>query len=115
MREDLSGTAVVDLDRAPRPSKVDGAAAGRGRRRRQCAFCFTNRTSIIQWALKGCENRALQALRRAHPDEFDELIHGERAAAEARTAESWELHLANKCSPAFRIAGTATNHRHVDR
>jgi hypothetical protein len=115
MREDPSGKAVVDLDRVPRPSKGDGAVAGRGRRRRQCPFCFTNRISIIQWALKGCESRALQALRSAHPDEYDELVHRERAAAEARAAESWELHLANKCSRAFRIAGTATNHRHVDR
>lgn len=107
---ELHGKDVVDLDRAPRPPKVDPAVAAQRRPRRQCAYCFTNRSSILQWALNDCEDRALQALRRAHPDEYESFVQRERAAAEAATAESWELHLANKCSRASRIAGTATNH-----
>ena len=102
------GKAVVDLDRPPRPPKVDHTVAGRWRPRRQCAYCFTNRSSILQRALKGCEDRALQALRRAHPDEYDDLLQRERDAAEAATEESWEQHLANKWSRASQIAGTAT-------
>jgi hypothetical protein len=49
------------------------------------------------------------------PDEYDDFLQHERDAAEAATAESWELHLANKCSRASRIAGMATNHHDVAR
>lgn len=101
--------AVVDLDRG-RPPKVDRTAAAPRRSRRQCAYCFTNRSSILQWALKDCENRALQALRHAHPDEYADFLQRERDTAAAVTAQSWELHLDNECSRATRIAGTATNH-----
>lgn len=104
-------TYAVDLDRTVRLPKAAPTVAVRRRRpRRQCAYCFTNRISILHWALKGCEDRALQALRRAHADEYDELLERERVAAEAVTATSWEHHLANKCSRATRIAGTATCH-----
>lgn len=114
----LHGIPVVDLDRPPRPPKGrprddEQNAAPRRRPRRQCEFCFTNRISILQWTLKDCEDRALHALRLAHPEEYDELVQREREAAEAKTEESWQLHLLNKCTRAFRIAGTATNHRHV--
>lgn len=112
MGKELRGKSVVDLYRAPRRPKVDRTvAAARRRPRRQCAYCFTNRSSILQWALNGCEDRALQALRRAYPDEYADLLQHERAAAEAATAESWEQHLANKCSRASQIAGTATSHQ----
>lgn len=115
----LHGMKVVDLDRAPRPpkgrpSEIEPSEASRRRPRRQCQFCFTNRSSILQWMQRDCEERALHALRLAHPEEFDELVQRERDAAEIKTEQSWQLHLANKCKRAFRIAGTATNHRHVD-
>lgn len=110
-RARYNGVPVVDLDQAPRPPKKNRIAAAGRRARRQCAYCFTNRVSILRWALTGCEDRALQALRRAHPDEYEDLLQRERDAAEAVTAQSWELHQAHKCSSASRIAGTATAHR----
>ncbi|MDD4865729.1 MAG: hypothetical protein PHQ28_00930 [Mycobacterium sp.] len=55
----------------------------------------------------------MQALRLAHPQEYDELLQREREAADAVTELAWQLHLANKCSRAWRIAGTATRHRHA--
>lgn len=111
----LNGKRVVDLDRPLRPSKVEPPPTPRRRPRRQCAHCFTNRISILQWALKGCEDRALHALRVAHPEEYEELLQRERDAAEAATAQSWELHLDHKCARATRVAGTATNHRDSPR
>lgn len=114
-RRELNGQSVVDLDRQPVPSKAHHTAAPRRRPRRQCAYCLTNRGAIFQWALKGSEVRALEALRRAHPDEYDELLQRERDTAEASAAKSWELHLENRCSRASRIAGTATNHHHSGR
>lgn len=113
MSRKLNGHLVVDLDRAARPQrppKTDPTPAPRNRPRGQCPYCFTNRIGIAQWALKGCEDRALQALRLAHPDEYDELLQRERQAADDATAQSWELHLANKCKRAQKIAGTATCH-----
>jgi len=113
MARKLNGHKVVDLDHPAHPArtpKSDPAPAPRSGPRRQCPYCFTNRIGIAQWAQQGCEDRALQALRRAHPDEDDELVHRERETAEAATVESWELHMANQCKRAQRIAGTATNH-----
>jgi hypothetical protein len=113
VRKKTNGVEVVDLDRAPQAVKSQPAPAKRRRPRRQCEFCFTNRSSILQWEGRGCEERALRALRRAHPQEYDDLLQREREAADAVTERAWQLHLANKCSRAWRVAGTATNHRHV--
>lgn len=104
MPEDFNDLPVVDLDR------LAGPPEGLRKPRRQCAYCYTNRSSIAQWALKDSEDRALQALRRAHPEEYAELLQRERDAAENVTAQAWELHAANKCAKAARVAGTATNH-----
>lgn len=95
--------SVVDLDHVapPRAPEADNAgAAPRSRPRRQCPYCFTNRSSIFYWESKGCEDRALQALRLAHPEEFDEFLQREREAADAATAKAWERHLANQCDRA---------------
>lgn len=113
MTKNVDGIEVVDLDRAPRAVRIQPAPAKRWRPRRQCEFCFVNRSSILQWESRGCEDRALQALRLAHPQEYDELLQREREAADAVTELAWQLHLANKCSRAWRIAGTATRHRHA--
>lgn len=113
MRKKTNGVEVVDLDRAPRTVKSQPALASRRRPRRQCEFCSANRSSILRWEARSCEERALRALRLAHPQEYDELLQREREAADAVTERAWQLHLANKCSRAWRIAGTATNHRHI--
>lgn len=102
---DFNDLPVVDLDR------LEPSPEGPRKPRRQCAYCFTNRSSIAQWALKDSEDRALQALRQAHPQEYEEFVARERAAAELVTAQAWELHAVNKCNQASKVAGTATNHR----
>lgn len=114
MAKKLNGHSVVDLDspvrpRTPKSEPIPPPAQSRPRR--QCAYCFTNRGAIMLWALQGIEDRALQALGRAHPEEFEELLEGERQAAQAATAHSWELHLNHKCKQATRVAGTASCHR----
>jgi hypothetical protein len=111
----INGVEAVDLDRAPRSVKIRPASAKPIRPRRQCEFCFTNRVSILQWERRGCEDQALQALRPAHPQEYDELLQRAYSAADPVTEQAWQLHLAKKCSRAWRIAGTATHHRHVRR
>lgn len=92
---------IEDLDRPP-GATTGGAAAPRPRspQRRQCPYCFTNRSVIIHGELKGCEDRALQALRRAHPEEYDEYLRREQQAAEAAAATLWEYHLADQCDRA---------------
>ncbi|CAN5876689.1 hypothetical protein BH09ACT7_BH09ACT7_54440 [soil metagenome] len=96
MSDPLHDRSVVDLDRVVSPKAARGAAPRR-RPRRQCPYCFTNRSSILHEELKGCEDRALQALRRAHPEEYDDYLQRERDAAESATAERWEQHMANQC------------------
>lgn len=94
---------IEDLDRPPGATTRGGAAAAddvvepRYRQRRQCPHCFANRSVIIHGELKGCEDRALQALRRAHPEEYDEYLRREERAAETAAATLWEYHLADKC------------------
>ncbi len=107
------GVEVVDLDSPTRPGSTRSASAKRRKPRRRCAFCFTNRISILQWERRDCEDRALLALRLAHPDEYDELLQREHQLADAVTERAWQLHLAKKCSRAWQIAGTATHPRHV--
>ncbi len=89
---------IEDLDRPP-GGAPGGAAAptSRSAQRRQCPYCFTNRSVIIYGELKGCEDRALQALRRAHPEEYDEYLRREQQAAETAAATLWEYHLADQC------------------
>lgn len=90
---------VVDLDTpAPPPPPPQPAPAPRSRPRRQCPYCYTNRSTIHYWALKGIEDRALQALRRAHPDEYDEYLQHERDTAYAAATEDWQRHLAHDCA-----------------
>lgn len=91
---------VVDLDSPPPPPQPAPAPAPRSRPRRQCAYCYTNRSSIHQWALKGIEDRALQALRRAHPEEYDEYLQRERDDAYAAATADWQRHLAHDCKHA---------------
>ncbi len=92
---------IEDLDRPP-GGAPGGAAAPRPRsaQRRQCPYCFTNRSVIIHGELKGCEARALQALRRAHPEEYDDYLRREQQAAETAAATLWEYHLADQCDRA---------------
>lgn len=114
MVKKINGIEAVDLDRPPRTAVTGSATpAKRWKQRRQCEFCSTNRVSILQWERRGCEERALQALRLAHPDEYEELLQHEHAVADDVTERAWQLHLAKKCSRAWRIAGTATHPRHV--
>lgn len=92
---------ITDLDRP----HADAAAAAsvavpRYRQRRQCPNCFTNRSVIFHGELKGCEDRALDALRRAHPEEYDDYLRHEQQAAEAAAAKLWEYHLADQCGRA---------------
>lgn len=110
MRKKIDDAEIVDLDRAAGAVKSQSVRAKSRRARRQCEFCFTNRSSIRERENRGCEERALQALRLAHPQEYDELLQREREAAEAVTEQAWVLHLEKKCSRARRIArGTATD------
>lgn len=92
MGKKCDGTEVVDLDRTPRAVKTQPIRAPRRRPRRQCEFCFTNRSSILQWESRDCEKRALQALRLAHPQEYDDLLQREQEAADAVTERAWQLH-----------------------
>ncbi len=97
---------VTDLDR-PADAAADSVAVPRTRQqRRQCPHCFTNRSVIFHGELKGCEDRALQALRRAHPEEYDDYLRHEQNTAEAAAATLWEYHLADQCDRA-RTAKTS--------
>jgi len=60
MKKTINGIAVVDLDRPPSPGALEQSAAKPKRSRRQCEFCFTNRTSILNWERRDCETQALQ-------------------------------------------------------
>lgn len=91
---------IIDLDLPVVSAAADGVDVPRHRQRRQCPHCFTNRSVIFHGELKGCEDRALQALRRAHPEEYDEYLRGEQEAAETEAATLWELHLVGQCDRA---------------
>lgn len=91
---------ITDLD-GPAVAAADIAAVPRPRhQRRQCPHCFINRSVVFQGELKGCEDRALQALRRAHPEEYDDYLRYEQDTAEAAAATLWEYHLADQCDRA---------------
>lgn len=90
---------IEDLDRPPTIAP-DSVAAPKQRQRRQCPHCFVNRSVVVHGELKGCEDRALQALRRAHPEEYDDYLRYEQQAAEAVAAKLWEYHLADQCDQA---------------
>lgn len=91
---------IVELDR-PAAAVAESVAVPQPRhRRRQCPHCFTNRSVIVHAELKGCEDRALQALRRAHPEEYDDHLRHEQNTAEAAAAKLWEYHLADQCDRA---------------
>ncbi|WP_100514203.1 hypothetical protein [Mycobacteroides abscessus] len=94
--EGVFGHPVTDLDHALPPVGAE-AARSPSRRRRQCATCFTNRSSILARELKGHEERALQALRLAHPEEYAEYLRREQLEAEEMTEKSWDWHMAGKC------------------
>ena len=97
---------VTDLD-GPAVAAADSVAVPRARQqRRQCPHCFTNRSGIFHGELNGCEDRALQALRRAHPEEYDDYLRREQNTAEATAAKLWEYHLADQCDRA-RTARTS--------
>lgn len=94
--EEVFGRPIVDLDHTlPRPEA--GTARLSARPRRQCATCFTNRSSILTRELKGHEERALRALRRAHPEEYEEHLRREQIAAEEAATKSWNQHTAGEC------------------
>ena len=98
-----AANSIVDLDAVvtPPPAVADSSRpTARSRPRRQCPYCFANKSAIFSWESNGCEDRALQALRLAHPDEFDEYLRREREAADVASAESWDRHLANQCDDA---------------
>lgn len=86
---------VVDLDQL---SAASADLPSRARRpRKQCAYCFENKSSILRRRLSGCEDRALERLRRAHPDEYNDYLQQEGNAAKEATEEAWEQHLAGHC------------------
>ncbi len=83
---------VIDLDNTP-PSH-----SPRPRRpRKQCAYCYENKSSILRRQISGRESRALERLRRAHPDEYDQYLQEEDREAKTATEQAWELHLAGRC------------------
>lgn len=82
----------IDLDHVP-PSDTPRAR----RPRKQCAYCYENKSSILRRRLAGCEDRALERLRRAHPDEYNDYLQQEGQAAKEATEEAWEKHLAGHC------------------
>lgn len=94
MIDEHYGQDTVDLDSVPVPQ---GQRRATVRPRRQCAYCFANRSSILKKGLDGCQARALEALQRAHPEEYDEYLQRERDAAYCATEQAWEQHLSGKC------------------
>lgn len=91
---------ITDLDRPHADAAAASLAVPRFRQRRQCPHCFVNRSVIFHGELKGCEDRALEALRRAHPEEFDDYLRYEQQAAEAAATTLWDYHLADQCDRA---------------
>lgn len=96
MSEPFDHHCIVDLDDAV-PAPQAAVDTARRRPRRQCPHCFTNRSSILSRELNGCEDRALQALRRAHPEDYDDYLQRERDAAQAATDAAWEQHMTPQC------------------
>ncbi|SLH41979.1 hypothetical protein [Mycobacteroides abscessus] len=93
---ELFDESPVDLDKLGQ-TEADHASAPRSRPRRQCPHCYTNRSSILLEQTKGSVDRALQALRHAHPEEYDEYLQKEQAAAYTATEQAWEQHMAKRC------------------
>lgn len=91
---------IIDLDSPAGAAAESVAIPQRRHQRRQCPHCFTNRSVIFHGELNGCEDRALQALRRAHPEEYDDYLRYEQDTAEAAAAKLWEFHLADQCDRA---------------
>lgn len=92
---------VTDLDRPlPDAAAAASVAGPRYRQLRQCPHCFINRSVITHGELKGCEDRAMEALRRAHSEEYHDYLRYEQQAAEAAAAKLWEYHLADQCDRA---------------